>query len=46
MFLILIIKFYNRSIHTNFQTNEAKRDLLSVNLVYIALERRRQQMSV
>jgi len=34
---VLTIKFYNESIHSSFQTNEAKLDLLSVNLIYYAL---------
>jgi len=43
---VLTIKFHNRSIHCNLETNGDKRILLSVNLVSYALVRRRQRMTV
>lgn len=44
---ILTIKFHNRSIPLIFKlTQLAERDLLSVNLPWYALVKRRQQMAV
>jgi len=43
---VLTVKFHNRLIHSNFLTNGAIRDLLSVHLQCYVLVRRRQHMRV
>jgi len=43
---VLTIMFHNRSIHSKLYTNEATRDLLTINLVCYALVRRRINISV
>jgi len=43
---ILTIRIHNKSIHSNFKTNESTRVLLNVNLLCYALVRRRQYIPV